>query len=192
MLKRIQVKISSIFKVSFFSALLAIILYLFIVKWATFKNEIDYKDLISLLINGIFLFYITRFFHKKDDQNRKEKDILIQELIDLGKSIKEDYYSLRASNFPITHSSLVITSLRDNVHYVKELILISEYGIVNTNKIEENFRTIQNKFRMIDRIINPGNGITNNISQDQLILMNSYCQEAIKNINSISMEINKF
>lgn len=45
---------------------------------------------------------------------------------------------------------------------------------------------------MIDRIINPGNGITNNISQDQLILMNSYCQEAIKNINSISMEINKF
>lgn len=63
---------------------------------------------------------------------------------------------------------------------------------MNTNKIEENFRTIQNKFRMIDRIINPGNGITNNISQDQLILMNSYCQEAIKNINSISMEINKF
>ncbi|MDV3583462.1 hypothetical protein CMU85_18345 [Elizabethkingia anophelis] len=192
MLKRIQVKISSIFKVSFFSALIAIILYLFIVKWATFKNEIDYKDLISLLINGIFLFYITRFFHKKDDQNRKEKDILIQELIDLGKSIKEGYYSLRTSNFPITHSSLVITSLRDNVHYVKELILISEYGIVNTNKIEENFRTIQNKLRMIDRIINPGNGITNNISQDQLILMNSYCQEAVKNINSISMEINKF
>ncbi|HFK5511251.1 hypothetical protein [Elizabethkingia anophelis] len=177
--------------VSLSSVIFTFLIYLFVVKSATFKNEIDYKDLISLLINGIFLFYITRFFHKKDDQNRKEKDLLIQELLDLRKLIKLEYNNLKSIDFPISQSSLTINSLRDNVQSVKDIILLSEFGESYTDKIDTEFRCIQSNLRSIERIINPGNYMNNSILQEHINVMNLECQNALKCIYRLSIDINK-
>ncbi|GEM_PF-3098510 len=185
-------KKSNYLLVSIFSVLFTFLIYLFVIKSASFKNEIDYKDIISLLLNGVFIFYISRFFHKKDDQNRKEKDLLIQELTDLGKLIKLEYNNIRSVNFPMSQSSLTINSLRDSVQNVKDIILLSGFGELHTDEINTDFRGIQGNLRTIERIINPGSNMSDSILQEHINLMNLECQKALKCIYKLLIDINKY
>ena len=57
-----------------------VIIYYALTNGVKFSNNVEYKDIFTLLINILFVFFISNSISKNYDSQRKKKDLLIDEV----------------------------------------------------------------------------------------------------------------
>lgn len=110
------------FYVAFFSALLSLIFYLLITHSFEFGNNIELKDIVTLLFNAIFVIFISKSITKSYDSHRKKKDIYIDELKSYLNLTNRYYLDLKDSQYSKLKAVFSVTELRDETENLKNLI----------------------------------------------------------------------
>lgn len=168
------------------TSIFSLTVYLFVTRTFKLENSLEIKDLLGLLFNLFFVILISTSLTKSYDNNRKKKDIYIDELRIYLSKINNFYLELRGSDFARSSAFNGITELRDEANNFKSLL---EDGF--SKPFSTNFDLIQNNFRATDRLINPSDNYSTNISVEQVTLINQNRLKIVSEIMIIITTINE-
>ncbi len=169
--------------------IIVFIIFLIYQNGLVFNNEIDIKDIISLLFNIVFIFFISITITKNYDINRKEKDVIINDIIEIKKNAKLGFEIIKNCNYSEKESNKIITSLREDLYHLKNLI---ESSIVE--KASEStkifFDQINTDIKSIDRLISPNSSANRLITVENEILLNDYSRRINKELSKLMLKLN--
>lgn len=162
-IREILSKYYSYLFVGLISSFIVTIIYIIIDKGLQFNNSLEYKDLFTLIINIIFVMFISRSISKNYDSQRKKKDLLIDEIKYVYSICVLNFQELKTNNYNTSTYLINITKMRDELQNVKEILQLSG----NNTNIDPIFRTMHHMLQVVDNIINPSiqNGVLSAIDR---------------------------
>jgi len=136
--------------IGFVCGCFVVIIYYALTNGVKFSNNVEYKDIFTLLINILFVFFISNSISKNYDSQRKKKDLLIDEVKFIHSICIEQFQAIKLNNYdPILYLTH-ITKVRDELETIKQILNLSDMKI-DFNVI---FASISQLVRQVDRTIN--------------------------------------
>lgn len=140
-----------------------VIIYYALDNGVKFSNNVEYKDIFTLLINIIFVFFISQSISKNYDSQRKKKDLLIDEVKFVYGICVDKFQQLKTENYNLSTYLPHVTKVRDELQNLKEILQLSDINM----DINQIFIDMNNMMRNVDRTINSPNQISPLSQYDQ-------------------------
>lgn len=168
------------------TSIIIIICNLVINKGLKFENSLEYKDILSFVINLIFIFFVSKALTKTYDSERKKKDLMIDEIKFVYNLSLKSFENIKNNSYNSLISVREIDYVRSEFETIKQILNDSFEKI----DLAADFNLISRKLRSIDRIINPPAGFSS-VNQQEEILIMQYEREIRKQIYIIIEKVNK-
>lgn len=171
------------------SSFTSLLIFLLFINGLKFNNEIDTKDIVGLILNLLFVFFISVSINKNYDIHRKEKDVIINEIIEIKKNVKNGFEAIKNSRYSERESNKIITNLREDIYNLKTLIESSMLEKAES-KTREKFTQIDSDLRSIDRVISPPSSVNRLINPENENQLENYSRSVLKHLSKLMLELN--
>jgi hypothetical protein len=152
-----------------------------------FEKQISFVDLSSLLVTSIIGLYIATKIQDSQSIQKTEKEIFISELKEILLKISFIKACYDANQFPFSDTVKFFKDINTDVHLINDLTDTSK----KCRNVEfKNMFSYLQSMRNTITMISPHNGVIN-LSNDDLIIVDSMLSNLKKEAYSLILEINK-